>query len=199
MKHLPVAAQEIWRPVHDHMAPLFDDRPKVHPSEIISMFVEHFYQAHALTMFDNADRRMEDVEGLIAFTTQYQTVAEFLSEVALQSNLDNEPVDEDGVADVIRLSTIHQAKGLEWRLVFILWVMEGLFPSQKTMMDDGDVSEERRLFYVATTRARDDLYLCCPRFRRARDGGIQSFMPSRFVTEVPSDLVHNERPSRGYY
>jgi DNA helicase-2/ATP-dependent DNA helicase PcrA len=198
LRALPVAAAEIWQPIHDQLAPLFDNRPAVHPSEIITMFVEHFYQAHALTMFDNADRRMEDVDELIRFTTRYETVAEFLSEVALQSNLDNEPVGEDGTLEVIRLSTIHQAKGLEWRVVFILWAMEGLFPSQKTIMDDGDVSEERRLFYVATTRARDDLYLCCPRYRRTKDGGVQTFMPSRFVTEVPSHLVQNERPGRGY-
>jgi len=198
LKALPAAAAEVWQPVHDQMGPLFDNRPKVHPSEIISMFVEAFYQAHALTMFDNADRRMEDVDELIRFTTRYETVAEFLSEVALQSNLDSEPAAENGTAEVIRLSTIHQAKGLEWGAVFILWAMEGLFPSQKTIMDDGDVSEERRLFYVATTRARDELFLCCPRYRRARDGGVQSFMPSRFVTEVPAHLVQLERPGRAY-
>lgn len=101
--------------------------------------------------------------------------------------------------ETIRLSTIHQAKGLEWGVVFILWTMEGLFPSQKTMMDDGDVSEERRLFYVATTRARDELYLCCPRYRRTRDGGIQTFMPSRFITEIPAHLVQPDRPGRSYY
>jgi len=199
MKALPAAARDIWKPIHDKLAPLFDGRPTVHPSEVISMFTETFYQAHALTMFDNADRRMEDVEELIRFTTRYETVAEFLSEVALQSNLDNEPAQVEGEeADVIRLSTIHQAKGLEWQIVFIIWAMEGMFPAQKTIMESGDVSEERRLFYVATTRARDDLYLCCPRYRRTRDGGIQSFMPSRFVTEIPGHLVHQERPSRAY-
>jgi DNA helicase-2/ATP-dependent DNA helicase PcrA len=199
LKALPSAAKEIWQPVHDQMAALFDARPVVHPSEIITMFTETFYQAHAVTLFDNADRRMEDIEELIRFTTRYETVAEFLSEVALQSGLDQEPNGEAEASEVIRLSTIHQAKGLEWNVVFILWTMEGLFPSQKTMMDDGDVSEERRLFYVATTRAKDDLYMCCPRYRRTRDGGIQTFMPSRFVTEIPDDLIHPERPSRSYY
>ncbi|HMP90306.1 MAG TPA: ATP-dependent helicase [Kiritimatiellia bacterium] len=196
---LPTAAREIWQPVHEKMALLFNDRPKVHPSEIISMFVEEFYRAHALTMFDNSDRRMEDVDELIRFTTRYETVAEFLSEVALQSNLDNEPTGDDAAFKAIRLSTIHQAKGLEWGAVFILWVMEGLFPSQKTMMDDGDVSEERRLFYVATTRARDELYLCCPRFRRTRDGGMQMYMPSRFIMEIPEHMLQSVRPGRSYY
>jgi DNA helicase II / ATP-dependent DNA helicase PcrA len=196
LKALPAAAAAVWQPVHDQMATLFEARPTVHPSEIITMFVEAFYQSSAVTMFDNADRRMEDIDELIRFTTRYETVAEFLSEVALQSNLDNEPAGQDAAGDVIRLSTIHQAKGLEWRVVFILWVMEGLFPSQKTIMDDGDVSEERRLFYVATTRAKDELTMCCPRYRRTRDGGVQTFMPSRFIQELPSHLVRQERPGR---
>jgi len=197
---LPAAARELWRPLHDQMAVLFDARPVVHPSEIIQVFIDHFYQAHATTTYDNADKRVEDIEELVRFTTRFETVAEFLGEMALQSNLDQQADGgESAAGEVIRLSTIHQAKGLEWSVVFILWTMEGLFPSQKTMADDGDVSEERRLFYVATTRARDDLYLCCPRYRRTRDGGVQTFMPSRFIMEVPSHLLHTERPSRGYY
>ncbi|HMO49635.1 MAG TPA: ATP-dependent helicase [Kiritimatiellia bacterium] len=199
IKVLPGAAREIWQPVHDRLRPLFDERPVVHPSEIITAFVESFYQSHAVTLFDNAERRMEDVDELIRFTTRYETVAEFLSEVALQSNLDNEPAGEDQSGEVIRLSTIHQAKGLEWRVVFILWAMEGLFPSQKTIMENGDLSEERRLFYVATTRARDELTMCCPRYRRNRDGGVQAFMPSRFISELPADLVQAVRPGRGLY
>lgn len=199
MAVLPAAARDIWKPIHERLSPLFDGRPKVHPSEIISMFVESFYQSHALTMFDNADRRMEDVEELVRFTSKYDTVAELLSEVALQSNLDSEPAANDGdEVEMIRLSTIHQAKGLEWQVVFILWAMEGMFPASRTMMEEGDVSEERRLFYVATTRARDELFLCCPRYRRSRDGGIQSFMPSRFVTEVPGELLQHVRPGRSY-
>lgn len=198
LKVLPAAGRPVWQPVHYKMGPLFDDRPNVHPSEVISMFVETFYQAHAVTMFDNADRRLEDIEELVRFTTRYETVAEFLSEVALQSNLDNEPEGGEEAGEIIRLSTIHQAKGLEWRVVFVLWVMEGLFPSQKTIMEDGDISEERRLFYVATTRAKDELFLCCPRYRRARDGGVQTFLPSRFVQELPGELIREERPGRAY-
>lgn len=200
-KLLPAAASEIWQPVHDQMSVLFDARPNVNPPEIIKMFVETFYDAHASTTYDNADRRMEDIEELIRFTARYATVTEFLSEMALQSNLDAEPAAEgDGdTGAVIRLSTIHQAKGLEWKVVFVLWVMEGMFPSQKTISENGDVSEERRLFYVATTRARDELYFCCPRYRRTRDGGVQSFMASRFLQELPEDLIRHERPGRSYH
>lgn len=198
LKALPAAAKAVWQPVHDQMTVLFDARPNINPPEIIKMFVETFYEAHAATTFDNADRRMEDVEELIRFTTRFNTVTEFLSEMALQSNLDNQPDEAVDAGAVIRLSTIHQAKGLEWKTVFILWVMEGMFPSAKTIADDGDVSEERRLFYVATTRAKDELFLCCPRYRRTRDGGVQSYMPSRFIEELPRELVRLDRPGRSY-
>jgi DNA helicase II / ATP-dependent DNA helicase PcrA len=201
LKQLPAAAREVWQVLHDQMAVLFDARPNVHPPEIIRTFVEAFYEGFAAAAFDNADRRMEDIEELMRFTSRYATVTEFLSEVALQSNLDAEtPVDEEAAGQAsIRLSTIHQAKGLEWKTVFILWVMEGMFPSQKTIMEGGEDAEERRLFYVATTRAKDELHLCCPRYRRTRDGGVQSFMVSRFIQEVPSPLVRHEQPGRSYY
>ena len=194
---LPTAAREVWQPVHDQMSVLFDARPNVNPPEIIKMFAGTFYEAHAAAMYDNADRRLEDIEELIRFTARYNTVTEFLSEMALQSNLDAQPAESDA-GEVIRLSTIHQAKGLEWKVVFMLWVMEGMFPSQKTISEGGDVSEERRLFYVATTRARDELYFCCPRYRRTRDGGVQSFMVSRFLQELPEELIRQERPGRTY-
>ncbi len=189
---LPSNARAAWQPVHEALGPLFDERPSVHPSEIIEAFLEKFYRSHAVTEFDNADRRIEDIEELIRFTSRYETVAAFLSEVALQSNLDNETGNTDN-GDKIRLSTIHQAKGLEWRTVLVLWVMEGLFPSQRAMQETDDVSEERRLFYVAVTRAKDHLYLCCPRLRYNRDGTMQPFKPSRFIQEIPETFIHAER------
>jgi DNA helicase-2/ATP-dependent DNA helicase PcrA len=196
---LPAAAREAYQPLHDKLAPLFDDRPSVHPSEMIETFVDGYYRQHAVSLFDNAEHRLEDVDELVRFTARYETVAELLGELALLTNLDADPAAADRASGAtVRLSTIHQAKGLEWQVVFILWAMEGMFPSQKTIMDEGDMSEERRLFYVATTRAKDLLFLCCPRFRRTRDGGVQAFMPSRFVHEVPGPLVRTVRPPRGF-
>jgi DNA helicase-2/ATP-dependent DNA helicase PcrA len=166
---------------------------------MIETFVDGYYRSHAVSLFDNAEHRLEDVDELVRFTARYETVAELLGELALLTNLDADPAAADRASGAtVRLSTIHQAKGLEWQVVFILWAMEGMFPSQKTIMEEGDMSEERRLFYVATTRAKDLLFLCCPRFRRTRDGGVQAFMPSRFVHEVPGPLVRTVRPPRGF-
>ena len=90
------------------------------------------------------------------------------------------------------MTTVHQAKGLEWKAVFILFVNEEMFPSRKAIEETGD-SEERRLFYVAVTRAEDQLFLCCPMVRRQRDGGMIFLDPSRFIAEIPEDLLMEER------
>ena len=114
--------------------------------------------------------------------------------VALLTNLDAEQDDPQGEqADAIRLSTIHQAKGLEWEVVFVLWLAEGMFPSGRSLNDAESESEERRLFYVATTRARDALHLCVPALRRARDGGVQYYGPSRFIMELPGRLTREDQ------
>jgi DNA helicase-2/ATP-dependent DNA helicase PcrA len=93
--------------------------------------------------------------------------------------------DED---ELLTLSSVHQAKGLKWRVVFLIWVAEGRFPSARSLRDPEGEEEERRLFYVALTRAQDELYLCYPLIESKR--GHQSIIhrPSRFVTEVPQEL-----------
>jgi len=89
----------------------------------------------------------------------------------------------------VQLGTVHQAKGLEWPVVFVIWAVEGMFPSGRTLEESGGDAEERRLFYVAVTRARDELVLAAPEIRRARDGGVFYCKPSRFIKELPRTLV----------
>ncbi|MCK5844877.1 MAG: ATP-dependent helicase, partial [Victivallales bacterium] len=140
--------------------------------------------------FDNHKYRQEDIDGLIDFTVKFKTTEEFLSEIALQSNVDGEVAkDAEAPADAIRLSTVHQAKGLEWKVVFILFACEDMFPSKKAIEESGD-AEERRLFYVAVTRTEDELFICSPMVRRQRDGGIIFLDPSRFVTEIPPEMMN---------
>jgi DNA helicase-2/ATP-dependent DNA helicase PcrA len=90
----------------------------------------------------------------------------------------------------LRLSTVHQAKGLEWPAVIIIWATEGMFPSGRSLKEsNAGEAEERRLFYVAVTRAKDDLLMCVPELRRTRDGGVAYFSPSRFIKELSPELV----------
>ncbi len=190
---LPAPAQEAWRTV-DAIADSFqDDDLFSDPGEIIHRFVKGFYDLYAMEMFDNYNRRMEDIQELINYTVKFENLDAFLNEIALQSNLDAETEPGLGAEGVesIRLSTIHQAKGLEWRAVFLLWLADGLFPVSRALVD-GSESEERRLFYVAITRAKDELYLCVPRIRKTRDGGVDLLDPSRFVQEISPELMSSE-------
>ena len=144
--------------------------------------------------FDNHKFRAEDLDGLIDFTVKFDSTEAFLSEIALLTNLDADsgkaPSDEE-TSNALRLSTVHQAKGLEWKAVFVLFVNEDMFPNKKAIEEVGD-AEERSLFYVAVTRAEDKLFLCSPMVRRQRDGGMIFLDPSRFLEEIPDDLLQSD-------
>jgi DNA helicase-2/ATP-dependent DNA helicase PcrA len=99
------------------------------------------------------------------------------------------------------LSTIHQAKGLEWHAVFLIHLLEGFFPSPRALDEAGGEEEERRIFYVAMTRARDELYLSYPIIRPGGYGASVVQQPSRFLQELPEDLYETwqleEEPIEG--
>jgi DNA helicase-2/ATP-dependent DNA helicase PcrA len=89
----------------------------------------------------------------------------------------------------VTLTSVHQAKGLEWKIVFIVWLADGMFPSSRSLERDDALEEERRLFYVAVTRARDELYLTYPNLRLNAGYGEMLQRPSRFLSEVPKALL----------
>ena len=95
----------------------------------------------------------------------------------------------DSETEKVTLSTIHQAKGLEWRVVFVIWLTDGMFPSSRSLLSTEAIEEERRLFYVASTRAQDQLSLTYPyySFNGSPENRLQR--PSRFLKEIPPDLV----------
>jgi DNA helicase-2/ATP-dependent DNA helicase PcrA len=136
------------------------------------------------------------LQQLAVFANQFKTIEDFLSQLALLTNVDTEedrPVERD---DELRLSTIHQAKGLEFDVVFVIMLCEGLFPSARSMETPDGEEEERRLMYVAITRARNELYLSYPLIRSIPGGGSERQLPSRFLGEIPTELVEewNLRP-----
>ena len=142
-------------------------------------------------------RRTEDIRGLAAYANRYKSTEEFLSELALLSTerfkepqpLVGEEVVSAGEEDeLLTLTSVHQAKGLEWKAVFIIWAAEGKFPSPKSLREIDSEEEERRLWYVAMTRAKDELYLTYPLL--ITDYNRQTILqkPSRFITECPAAL-----------
>lgn len=185
---LPPSARPLWKSIADVFARADEEDYHAAPGELVYRFVEAFYDEYAAETFDNYERRIEDIEEMNTFMARFSSLTDFLSEVALLTNLETQMEPEEEQAS-IRLSTIHQAKGLEWPVVFILWLTEGLFPSARSLEDLGGDAEERRLFYVAATRAKDELYLCVPQMRRDRSGNVQFYSPSRFVQELPDHLL----------
>ncbi len=184
------SARDQWHRVADLMSAYHASESEARVVFLINDFLDHFYTAYLEKSYDDASERADDVREVANQITASSSVAMFLQEVALLTNTDQvEGTPGAPERDALRLSTIHQAKGLEWPHVFILWASEGMFPSSRALGEVDDDREERRLFYVATTRARDVLHICVPEWRHLHDGQAFACRPSRFVTEIPSDLL----------
>ncbi len=178
----------------DEIAP---DRQPNPPSEMITSVVEAIYDDYAKVNFTNYELRKEDLNQLAAFARQFQDANEFLSQLALISNVDAEAApNQTGDKEAVNLSTVHQAKGLEFHTVFVIWLTDGMFPSSRSMDERKDLEEERRLFYVAITRAKDQLYLTYPHMRLTGGYGDVFQRPSRFLKEIPNKLVEDWEVNR---
>jgi len=167
------------------------------PSEMITSVVEAIYDDYAKMNFTNYELRREDLNQLAAFARQFKDVHEFLSQLALISNVDAEAApNQTGDREAVNLSSVHQAKGLEFHTVFIIWLTDGMFPSARSLDTRDALEEERRLFYVAITRARDELYLTFPHMRLSGGYGDVFQRPSRFLKEIPNTLVEDWQVQR---
>jgi len=157
-------------------------RLRARPGEMVREVLASGYREHVRAQLENASSRLDDLEQLALFADGYEALDAFLDEVSLMNELSGEDVAaEHAERERVTLSTVHQAKGLEWRVVFLVWLAEGRFPSARAE----DLEEERRLFYVACTRAKDELYLCYPMVARDRYRVDIITEPSRFVSELP--------------
>lgn len=202
---------------------------KKNPSEVIRVIVEDGYGDYARSKFPNAQARLDDLEQLAQYALRYEGVDELLEDVGLTTPMAGEDVAVVGPEDEkVVLSSVHQAKGLEWRTVFLIWLAEGRFPSARAMRVPGGIvridrsrtealaaigaadlivaaetdspgtdpivivipgeEEERRLFYVAVTRAQQELYLVFPVIARDRAQMDVLMEPSRFVRELPGEV-----------
>jgi len=174
------------------------------PAKVIELAVEAGYDEYLQENYANYRNRLEDLEQLGSFATQFKSTEEFLTQLSLLTNIEAEDDKVTAAKDdeQLRLSTIHQAKGLEFDVVFIIMLCDGLFPSGRSLETVDGEEEERRLFYVAITRARNELYLSYPIIRIAQSysGGDSLQQPSRFLHDIPKELVEewNLRPFNPY-
>ena len=160
---------------------------------LVEDFCDWFYEDHLRREWEepDAEDRLADLKELAAQISGAENgLAGFLADVALLTNLDARRNDPD--LDRVTLSTVHQAKGMEWPVVMVPWLSEGLFPSAKAA-EEGRLDEERRLFYVVVTRAKDQLFMFSPQMRKLSDGGMFPVEASPFVKEIPQELVQIRR------
>lgn len=129
-------------------------------------FIMKFYTRILKEKYDNYHKRINDIETLIKISEKYENVETFLTDMALEppTETQHKVIESTKEDEFLTISTIHSAKGLEWNSVFVIQLINGLFPSSKSIENQSALEEERRLFYVATTRAKKNLYLCAPNF-----------------------------------
>src|SRR5205814_120576 len=157
------------------------------PSEMIRCVLHEAGYREALKQrYANAQAREDDVTQLADYALQAESLEQLLGDLTLLDSLEAEDVIEGVDPDEkITLSTVHQAKGLEWRAVFLIWLADGRFPSAPALRAADGEEEERRLFHVAVTRAKDELYLTYPMMQEERDQARLLMRPSRFLDELP--------------
>jgi DNA helicase-2/ATP-dependent DNA helicase PcrA len=160
------------------------------PAEQVNHVYE-YYLPILKAQYDDYPKRTRDLDHLQTIAEGYQGVETFLSDLALEppdgSATGVEAPDRDD--ERLVLSTIHSAKGLEWQCVFVIWIVDGRFPSVYSFIADEELEEERRLFYVAVTRAKRHLYLTYPINVFDKGSGMLLSKPSRFLDPVSPALL----------
>jgi DNA helicase-2/ATP-dependent DNA helicase PcrA len=192
-KSVPAKAATAWAQFVATISQLEDQSVRPSAAKMLRLVIDAGYDDYLKENFANYRNRLEDLEQLAIFAYQFNSVEDFLTQLALLTNVeaeDDQAANRDN--EQLRLSTIHQAKGLEFDAVFVIMLCDGLFPSERSLNSEDGEEEERRLFYVAITRARNELYLSYPLIRASfgSSGGDAMQHPSRFLSEIPGDLLN---------
>ena len=175
----------------DEFSALFQrliDQPQLTPTQALETIWE-YYKNLLPGLYEEPQRRQKEIEEIIRVSYNYTETETLLGDLSLE--VYEEPDGQE--KDQLTLSTVHSAKGLEWKVVFIIWLTEGRFPSSQSMMNPEEMEEERRLLYVAITRAKERLFLTYPESLSNRGGGWQKNDLCHFIADIPEDLL----PRRG--
>ncbi|MBI4526439.1 MAG: ATP-dependent helicase [Deltaproteobacteria bacterium] len=161
------------------------------PPEMAQYLMQHYVPVLKRKYPDDYPKRLKDLEHFQGMAERYRSLERLLSDMALEPPTDSVrdvlPVDPD--EGPLVLSTIHSAKGLEWHSVFVIWALEGRFPSYYNINTEEQLEEERRLLYVAATRAKENLYITYP--IKIFDRGLRTVLsrPSQFVESIAEELL----------
>ena len=156
----------------------------------VELAVEFYYPIFK-EKYDDFNKRKKDVDIFLNIASNYTSLESLLSDMAIEPPLDSvsDLGEEDKQEDFLTLSTIHSAKGLEWHSVFIIHAVDGFFPSTRSAENLESLEEERRLLYVAATRAKQNLFVTYPMHIFDRESGTTLSKPSRFLHDVTPDLA----------
>lgn len=187
---VPTKSAASWTQLVHTLEELVPGGQLAHPSEMITSVFLALYDEYMKSKFANYDARREDLQTLANYSKSFGDAEEFLSQLALLGSLETAGAKaSQGDEEMVTLSSIHQAKGLEWEAVFLIWLTEGMFPSSRSIENPESLEEERRLFYVGVTRCKDELYLTYPQMRLNAGYGDAFQRPSRFLEELPKQLM----------
>ena len=199
----PSKAQHSWEQFVRTLTELAPAGGMAAPSAMIESVAFAIYDDYMKSKFANYEARREDVNTLSAFARQFDSAEDLLAQLALLGAVETaDTFRGEADSEKITLSTIHQAKGLEWKVVFLIWLTEGMFPSARSGESPERLEEERRLFYVGLTRCKDELYVTYPDVRLNAGYGEAFQRPSRFLSEIPENLLETweiSAPAPGRY
>jgi DNA helicase II / ATP-dependent DNA helicase PcrA len=197
LKKVPADAREQWPSLAETIREVSVALNEEAPEQVVQLALDGWYSGFIREIYPNWTDRADDLQSLVNFASRYDTMHELLAQLVLLASESNERSPEED-KNCLRLTTIHQAKGLEFPVVFVIGLADGLFPLKRTI-DDGNMEEERRLFYVAVTRAMEELYLAYPMLNQ-QGNGVMRLNPSRFIQEVDTSYYQTLRvaPARSW-
>lgn len=190
---LTIAPKAGWARGFERLKGLFSTLDS-QPMPILEMgeTIFAYYEEILKEKYDDHPKRIRDLEHLLTIMPRYNDLEPFLTDMALEppnASADaNLSIDDTG-EDRLVLSTVHSAKGLEWHTVFVIWALDGRFPSLRAMDSEEELEEERRLMYVAATRAREHLFFTYPGQVYDRGSGMMFSEPSRFLDDMPFEIL----------
>ena len=154
--------------------------------------IVNYYVPILKEKYDDHPRRTKDLDHLVTMMERYSNLGQFLTDMALEppnTSLNDTFFTGHQGEDRLILSTVHSAKGLEWHTVFIIWALNGRFPSMRALHNQKELEEELRLMYVAATRAKENLFFIYPRQVYDRISGMILSSPSCFIDDIPDDML----------
>ena len=191
MKRVPAKGKGHFAAFVADLRKIRTTQPESHPADAIVAILQGGYPETVRSRYERPDQRIGDLEQLAILAGKYDSLERLLADLLLAGDIYGaDTLATEEPEEHLVLSSIHQAKGLEWSKVFVIRLVEDGFPNARALGEAGGEEEERRIFYVAITRAMDELFLTYPMLlQRGSWSGAYLAKPSRFVTEVDPSLI----------